>query len=93
MSYRRFLSRNGRILLTEISGGFLIVDNFFAVEISVGVLLIEIIVERLWISDLGRFLAAGRIWCGLSRIDNFGDMRFGVKFWSWVRWWLSGVGS
>ena len=59
MSYRQFLSRKGRILLTEISGGFSIVDNFFAGEILVGVLLIEIIVERLWKSDLGRFLAAG----------------------------------
>ena len=93
MSYRRFLSRKWRILLIKISGGFLIVDNFFAVEISVGVLLIEIIVDRLWKSDLGRFLATGRIWWGLGEIDNFGDMRFGVKFWSWVRWWLGGVGS
>ena len=55
MSYRRFLSMKGRILLTEISGGFLIVDNFFTGEISVGVLLIEIIVERLWKSVLERF--------------------------------------
>jgi hypothetical protein len=55
MSYRRFLSRKGRILLIEINSGFLTVDNFFAWEISVGVLLIEIIVERLWISDLGQF--------------------------------------
>ncbi len=55
MSYRRFLSRKGRILLIKISDGFLIVDNFFSGEISVGVLLIEISVDRLWISDLGRF--------------------------------------
>ena len=59
MSYRRFLSRKWRILLIEISGGFLTVDNFFTREISVGVLLIEINVERLWISDFRRFLAAG----------------------------------
>ena len=72
--------------MIEISGGFLIVDNFFAGEISVGVLLIEISVERLWKSDLWRFLAAGRIWWWLGEIDNFGDMRFGVEFWSWVRW-------
>lgn len=75
--------------MTEISGGFLIVDNFFAREISVGVLLIEINVERLWKSVFGRFLAAVRIWCGLGEIDNFGDMRFGVKFWSWMRKSLS----
>ena len=86
MLYRRFLSRRWRILLIKISGGFLIVDNFFAGEISVGVLLIEISVERLWISDFGRFLAAVRIWWGLGEIDNFFDMRFGVEFWSWVRW-------
>ena len=44
-----------RILLIEISGGFLIVDNFFDGEILVRVLLIEISVDRLWISDFGRF--------------------------------------
>lgn len=82
-----------RILLIEISGRFLIVDNFLISKISVGVLLIEISVDRLWKSVFGRFLAAGRIWWELGEIDNFGDMRFGVKFWSWVRWWLGEVGS
>lgn len=78
--YRQSSSLEWADLLGEMRMNFAVVDNFFGDVILGGIVLIEIIVERLWKTVLGRFLGGIMIWCGIAGIDNFFDVRMWGEF-------------